>query len=112
MKSVALGLLVVLFVLAGCGQPVEGGLLIRTADPAVALFVPITEAEVGLAEPDPTLEPPCTLIKANISRDGRKLYHTPDSPNYDQVKIDEAAGERFFCDEQSAIDAGWTKAGG
>ncbi len=32
--------------------------------------------------------------------------------NFNQVKINEADGERFFCDEQSAIDAGWVKAGG
>ncbi len=30
--------------------------------------------------------------------------------NFNQVKINEADGERFFCDEQSAIDAGWVKA--
>jgi hypothetical protein len=27
------------------------------------------------------------------------------------VKIDEAAGEMWFCTEEEAIDAGWRKAG-
>jgi hypothetical protein len=62
----------------------------------------------------PTITPqvaPCLYVKANIGRDGRKLYHTPDSPNYDQVVIDEARGEKIYCTEQDAIDAGWTMAG-
>jgi len=48
-------------------------------------------------------------IKGNISpgKDKRQIYHTPWSPNYSQVKIDEANGERWFCDEAEALNAGW-----
>jgi hypothetical protein len=47
------------------------------------------------------------VIKGNISDDGEKIYHTPESPNYHQVVIDESKGERLFCTVQEAEDAGW-----
>lgn len=46
-------------------------------------------------------------IKGNINRQGERIYHTPWSPWYARTKIDEAAGERWFCDEGEAIAAGW-----
>jgi len=49
-------------------------------------------------------------IKGNISRDGERIYHTPWSPWYKRTKIDESAGERWFCDEAEAIAAGWRPA--
>ena len=45
-------------------------------------------------------------IKGNI-RNGEKIYHTPWSPNYEQTVIDTAAGEKWFCNENEAIEAGW-----
>lgn len=45
-------------------------------------------------------------IKGNISGDER-IYHTPGSPYYDQTDIDVSIGERWFCSEQEARDAGW-----
>ncbi|MDC5721728.1 hypothetical protein OPW41_12990 [Vibrio europaeus] len=51
------------------------------------------------------------LIKGNISQSSqRKLYFTPDHPNYPAVKIHPAQGERCFSTEQAAQKAGWTKA--
>lgn len=49
-------------------------------------------------------------IKGNINRQGERIYHTPWSPWYDRVRIDEAAGQRWFCDEQEALAAGWRPA--
>ena len=49
-------------------------------------------------------------IKGNISQRGRRVYHTPASPAYASVKVDTAAGERWFCSEAEAEKAGWTKA--
>lgn len=50
-------------------------------------------------------------IKGNISQSSqRKLYFTPDHPNYSAVKIHPAQGERCFLTEQAAIRAGWAKA--
>jgi endonuclease YncB( thermonuclease family) len=49
------------------------------------------------------------IIKGNISSHGR-IYHTPWSPWYDKVKIDEQRGERWFCTEAEALAAGWRQA--
>jgi hypothetical protein len=116
--SIFLGVL-----LAGCGHPVEGGIVFRTADPNLSLFMPVAQApapdvepdvvpneEVGEEAPDPTPEPPCEIVKGNISRSGEKIYHVEGQANYNQVKIDEAAGEAFFCNEEEAVTAGWRKA--
>jgi endonuclease YncB( thermonuclease family) len=46
-------------------------------------------------------------IKGNISRDGERIYHAPWSPWYDRTSIDTAKGERWFCDERQALEAGW-----
>lgn len=67
------------------------------------------EEEVGVLEPDPTPEPPCELIKGNISSSGEKIYHLPDGQYYDRVKIDESTGEGFFCSEEEAQVAGFRK---
>ena len=45
-------------------------------------------------------------IKGNISAQGR-IYHPPWSPWYDKTRINIAKGERWFCDEAEALDAGW-----
>lgn len=45
-------------------------------------------------------------IKGNISVNG-KIYHTPWSPSYKRTRINLAKGERWFCDEREAIEAGW-----
>ena len=50
-------------------------------------------------------------IKGNVSANGQ-LYHLPGSPSYGATRIDEAAGERWFCDEAEAVAAGWHRAGG
>lgn len=48
-------------------------------------------------------------IKGNISSSGEKIYHMLGQRYYDRTKINEGAGERWFCTEQEAIDAGWRK---
>ncbi|MFN3225419.1 MAG: thermonuclease family protein [Hyphomicrobiales bacterium] len=45
-------------------------------------------------------------IKGNISDNGR-IYHAPWSPWYSRTRINEANGERWFCSEREALDAGW-----
>lgn len=56
----------------------------------------------------PRSEPPsgACLIKGNVSKNGR-IYHTPGSRWYDETVIDTSKGERWFCSEREAIDAGW-----
>lgn len=48
-------------------------------------------------------------IKGNISENGR-VYHTPWSPWYTRTKVTPSKGERWFCTEREAIDAGWRAA--
>ena len=48
-------------------------------------------------------------IKGNISSRG-KVYHMPWSPWYARTKITPSRGERWFCDEKEAEDAGWRPA--
>lgn len=50
------------------------------------------------------------LIKGNINSEGEKIYHMPGQKYYNDTIITESKGERWFCTEQEAIDAGWRKA--
>ena len=45
-------------------------------------------------------------IKGNISRNGH-IYHVPWSRMYDRTKLSVEKGERWFCNEREALDAGW-----
>ena len=45
-------------------------------------------------------------IKGNISPNG-KIYHPPWSPWYNRTRINTSKGERWFCDEDEALKAGW-----
>lgn len=49
-------------------------------------------------------------IKGNVTGNGR-IYHMPWSPWYGKVKVDSVRGERWFCSEKEAQDAGWRPAG-
>ena len=49
-------------------------------------------------------------IKGNISRSGERIYHVPDSRDYDRTRIDLLKGEHWFCTEFEARAAGWLKA--
>lgn len=46
-------------------------------------------------------------IKGNIARDGERIYHAPWSPWYSRTKVSVSNGERWFCDEGEALEAGW-----
>jgi endonuclease YncB( thermonuclease family) len=46
------------------------------------------------------------VIKGNIS-DAGKIYHVLGSAHYDETRIDESKGERWFCSTQEARGAGW-----
>ncbi len=47
-------------------------------------------------------------IKGNISRSGR-IYHVPGGSFYERTKISEHNGERWFCSEKDALNAGWRR---
>ena len=46
------------------------------------------------------------LIKGNINRENKKIYHIPSGKYYDQTKP-----ETWFCTEQQALDAGFKLSG-
>lgn len=50
-------------------------------------------------------------IKGNISRNGgTRIYHVPGQRDYNATRINPAQGERWFCSEAAAQQAGWRKA--
>lgn len=48
-------------------------------------------------------------VKGNLSDRGR-IYHLPGAPAYGATRVDEAAGERWFCSVAEAEAAGWRAA--
>ena len=48
-------------------------------------------------------------IKGNIRKSGR-IYHLPGTASYDDTRIDPSKGERWFCTESEAREAGWRPA--
>lgn len=93
------------FVLAACTidpvRPQEVYEATATARAEMALLPTLTP------EPAPTV---CDSIKGNIDAQGRKIYHTADSPNFSQVLINKP-GEQYFCTEADAEAAGFVKSG-
>jgi len=50
-------------------------------------------------------------IKGNISiNTGERIYHVPGQEHYWETKISPQYGERWFCSEAEARQAGWRKA--
>ena len=49
-------------------------------------------------------------IKGNINSEEERIYHTPWSPWYGRTKIFPSMGERWFCNEAEALEAGWRPA--
>jgi micrococcal nuclease len=46
------------------------------------------------------------LIKGNVNRENKKIYHVPQGKYYEQTKA-----EKWFCTEQQAMKAGFKKSG-
>ncbi|TQR15819.1 thermonuclease family protein [Psychrobacillus lasiicapitis] len=46
------------------------------------------------------------LIKGNINRQGKKIYHIPTGKHYEETKPEE-----WFCSEEDAVKAGFKKSG-
>ncbi len=50
-------------------------------------------------------------IKGNISPNtGEKIFHVPGQEHYTETRISPGKGERWFCSEAEARQAGWRKA--
>ena len=67
------------------------------------------DEENSLREVDAPHDQSCT-IKGNISEKGYgRLYFLEGCPNYNRIKIDSRKGEAYFCTEEEAESAGFTK---
>jgi hypothetical protein len=49
-------------------------------------------------------------IKGNISIEGERIYHLPGQRDYDVTGVIGIYGERYFCSEAEARQAGWRRA--
>ncbi|MDO9381491.1 MAG: thermonuclease family protein [Hyphomicrobiaceae bacterium] len=56
-----------------------------------------------------TTAPRGCAIKGNITANG-KIYHVPWGDWYSKVKVEPGKGERWFCSEAEATEAGWRPA--
>ena len=56
------------------------------------------------------LPSPGCLIKGNVNTAGARIYHLPGTSGYQATHIDQARGERWFCDEREAQQAGFRRA--
>lgn len=62
---------------------------------------------VQVATPTATLN---CAIKGNVTIDGQRIYHLPNTAFYTATIINPSRGERVFCSEKDALDAGWRRA--
>ena len=59
-----------------------------------------------------SLYDPACDIKGNISiSSGERIYHVRGQEYYDETVIRGEYGERWFCTDDEARDAGWREAG-
>lgn len=63
---------------------------------------------VAAPKPKPKTTSSCK-IKGNISSSRERIYHVPGGRYYTVTKIDLSKGERWFCTETQARNAGWRK---
>lgn len=49
-------------------------------------------------------------IKGNINADGERIYHMPGQEFYELTRITPETGERWFCTQAEAREAGWRPA--
>jgi endonuclease YncB( thermonuclease family) len=71
--------------------------------------VPAQPAQAQPAQATADQRPQGCNIKGNVTKGGR-IYHTPESPWYERVKMSLGFGRRWFCSETEAQAAGWRPA--
>jgi len=79
----------------------------RSSIPGIAVAAAI--ALFGVSQYVPLI-PGCD-IKGNVSyNSGERIYHIPGQEDYGQTRVNYFDGERWFCSEASAREAGWRRA--
>src|SRR3990167_8398336 len=63
-------------------------------------------AGIENSQPQTQSESNSCQIKGNISGSGEKIYHVPGQRYYNNTVVNEFKGERWFCTEKEAQDAG------
>ena len=94
-------------------QAAKLGIWSGVCDIVLATPGPSTAAPTAAAPFAPAPGAPAAgqcVIKGNINSKREQIYHVPGGRSYDETIIDEGKGERWFCTEQEAVDAGWRKA--
>ncbi len=66
-------------------------------------------ADQRASAPGATPPNPGCIIKGNISGSGQ-IYHQPHNRDYENTRINETQGERWFCSTAEAEAAGWRAA--
>ncbi len=75
--------------------------------PGIAMITAI--GLFGISEYVPLI-PGCD-IKGNISDNTEeRIYHLPGQEYYSQTRVNYLDGERWFCSEEAAREAGWRRA--
>ncbi len=65
--------------------------------------IPAWEFRVGRwGEAEASLLKQRCVIKGNVSRDGKRIYHMPWQRDYENVVMDDSKGKCWFCDEGEA----------
>ncbi len=59
----------------------------------------------------PKAEYAACMVKGDISGNGERFYYGPLDREYETITIDTQKGERFFCGDDEARDAGWRRKG-
>lgn len=72
-------------------------------------FIAAVVAGILVAAPASAQDPGCN-IKGNVSTQGERIYHMPGDKYYDETRISASHGERWFCTEAEARQAGWRRA--
>ena len=60
-----------------------------------------------LTVPPPDLADRGCVIKATYAEDGSQVYRLPETIGYAGTPVDTAAGDRWYCEEEEAIEAGF-----
>lgn len=83
----------------------------KPEQPAAVAPKPAAPKPAPAPAPAPTPRPASNCsIKGNISyTSGEKIYHVTGGQYYDRTEINTSSGERYFCSETEAVNAGWRK---
>lgn len=81
----------------------------QSAQPSTTQATPSTRTTTPARPSTTTQHDGACDIKGNISSSGEKIYHVPGQRHYAPTQISPGKGERWFCSESEAQNAGWRR---